>query len=93
MWSSFVLLLFMYLLGLVFGSIYQRFGRTGECVFFGVVFLLFSAFLLVSTYWNWWGTIFGWIAQQTAAGSVTWLVALIATGALASYALLRKATV
>ncbi len=32
-WVYFVLLLFMYLLGLLLGSIYQRFGRTGEYVF------------------------------------------------------------
>jgi hypothetical protein len=92
-WVSFVLLLFMYLLGLVLGSIYQRFGRTGEYIFFGVAFLLLSVFLLVSTYWNWWGAIFGWLAQQSAATLGLWLVPLIAFFALASYALLRKATV
>lgn len=92
-WVYFVLLLFMYLLGLVLGSIYQRFGRTGEYIFFGVAFLLFSVFLLVSTYWNWWGAIFGWLAQQSAATLGLWLVPLIACFALASYALLRKAMV
>jgi hypothetical protein len=79
--------------GLLLGSIYQRFGRTGIYVLFGVAFLLLSVLLLVSTYWSWWGAIFGWLAQQTAAGLVSWLVPLIAIGALASYALLRKATV
>ena len=92
-WVSFVLLLFMYLLGLLLGSIYQRFGRTGEYIFFGVAFLLLSVFLLVSTYWNWWRAILGWLAQQTAAVLGFWLVPLIACFALASYALLRKATV
>ncbi len=92
-WVYFVLLLFMYLLGLVIGSIYQRFGRTGEYIFFGIVFLLLSTFLLVSAHWNWWGAIFGWLAPQSAATLGLWLVPLIALCTLASYALLRKAPV
>ncbi len=92
-WVSFVLLLFMYLLGLLLGSTYQRFGRTGIYIFLGVAFLLLSVFFLVSTYWSWWGAIFGWLAQQTAAGLAWWLMLPAAFFALASYALLRKATV
>ncbi len=93
LWVSFVLLLFMYLLGLLLGSIYQRFGGIGEYVFLGIVFLLLSVFLTISTYWHWWGTIFGWLAQQTAAELGLWLVPLIVCFALASYMLLRKAAV
>jgi len=92
-WFSFVFLLFMCLLGLLLGSIYQRFGRTGIYIALGIAFLLLSVFLLVSITWNWWGAIFGWLAQQTAAGLVSWLVPLIAIFALVSYGLLRKATV
>jgi hypothetical protein len=92
-WVSFVLLLFMYLLGLLLGSIYQRFGRTGESIFFGIAFLLLSVFVLMSTYWHWWGAISGWLALQTAAALGLWLVPLMAFFALVSYALLRKATV
>jgi hypothetical protein len=93
LWVSFVLLLFMYLLGLLLGSIYQRFGRTGEFMFFGIVFLLLNVFVLLSSYWQWWGTISGWLVQQTAAALGVWLVPVMAIFALASYALLRKATV
>jgi hypothetical protein len=92
-WVYLVLLLFMYLLGLLLGSIYQRFGRVGEYIFFGIAFLLLSVFLLMSTYWHWWGAIFGWLTQQSAATLGLWLVPLIACFALVSYALLRKATV
>ncbi len=91
-WVYFVFLLFMNLLGLLLGSIYQRFGRMGEYVFFGIVFLLLSVFLVLSTYWHWWGSIYGWLAPQSAATLGLWLVPLIAF-ALVSYALLRKATV
>ncbi len=93
LWVSFVLLLFMYLLGLLLGSIYQRFGRTGKFFFFGIVFLLLNVFVLLSNYWHWWGTISGWLVQQTAAALGVWLVPVMAIFALASYALLRKATV
>jgi hypothetical protein len=92
-WVYFALLLFMSLLGLFIGSIYQRFGGLGEYIFFGIVFLLLSLFALLSATLNWWGTIFGWFAQQTAAMLGVWLMPLIALCALACYALLRKATV
>jgi hypothetical protein len=92
-WVYFVLLLFMCLLGLLLGSIYQRFGRTGIYVALGVVFVLLSLFLLVSGYCGWWGAIIGWLAQQTAAGLAWWLLPPMALYALVSYALLRKATV
>ena len=49
--------------------------------------------MLLSTYWHWWGTISGWLVQQTAAALGLWLVPVMAIFALASYALLRKATV
>ncbi len=92
-WVYFVFLLLIYLVGLVIGSVYQRFGRIGEYIFAGGAFLLLSVFLLLSSYENWWGAIFGWLALQTAAALSLWLLPLIALCALASYTLLRKATV
>lgn len=92
-WVSFVLLLFLYLLGLLLGSIYQRFGRVGEYILFGSIFLLLSVFVVLSTYWNWWGAISGWLAPQSAAMLGLWLLPLMACFALVSYALLRKAAV
>jgi hypothetical protein len=92
-WVYFVLLLFMFLLGLLLGSIYQRFGRIGEYILAGIAFLLLSGFLLLGSYWNWWGVIFGWLGQQSAATLSLWLLPLIALFAIVSYALLRKATV
>jgi hypothetical protein len=92
-WVYFILLLFLYLLGLLLGSIYQRFGRAGEYVLSGIIFLLLSVFVLLSSYWNWWGAIFGWLAQQRAATLGLWLLPFAALFALASYLLLRKATV
>jgi hypothetical protein len=92
-WVYFVLLLFMSVLGLLLGSIYQRFGRTGIYVALVAVWMLISSSALLSSYWRWWGVIFGWLAGQTAVGFFLWLVPLTALCAVASYALLRKATV
>jgi hypothetical protein len=92
-WVYFVLMLFMAVLGVLLGSVYQRFGRTGEYILFGAVFLFLSTFVLVASYWRWWGAIFGWLGRQTAAGLFTWLVPVTAILTLASYGLLRKATV
>jgi hypothetical protein len=91
-WVYFVLLLFMSALGLLLGSIYQRFGRTGIYVSLGIAWLLLSVLLLASTVWSWWGSILGWLAGQTAVGLFLWLVPVMACIALACYALLRKAT-
>jgi len=92
-WVSFIFLLFMSVLGVLLGSIYQRFGRTGEYVFFVAIWLLLSLFLLVSLAGRWWGAILGWLGQQTAAGLAWWLILPMALCALGSYALLRKAAV
>lgn len=92
-WVYFVLLLFMCLVGLLLGSIYLRFGRTGIYVALGIAVLLLSVFLLMASYWHWWGAISGWLGQQTAAGLAWWLVPPMAFCAFGSYALLRTATV
>jgi hypothetical protein len=92
-WFSFVFLLFLFLLGLLLGSVYQRFGRIGIYIALGITLLLLSLFVVVSSVWGWWGPIFGWLGQQTAAGLAWWLVLPMAFFAIASYVLLRKATV
>lgn len=93
LWVYFALLLFMYLLGLLIGSVYQRFGRVGAYSSAGVAVLLLSVFALLGTYLGWWSGIVGWLLQQTAASFSLWLLPPMALFALASYALLRKATV
>ena len=92
-WFSFVSLLFLFLLGMLLGSVYQRFGRAGIYLALGVAFLLLTLFVIVSTGWGWWSAIFGWLGQQTIASVAWWLVLPATFFALASYALLRKATV
>jgi hypothetical protein len=75
------------------GSIFQRFGSIGIYSFAGIVIVLLSVFALLSSSLSWWGAIFGWLTQQTAAEVAMWLLLPTAFCALVSYALLRNATV
>lgn len=92
-WVYFVFMLFLFLVGLLIGAVYERFGSIGEYLLTSIVLLSLTAIVIASAYFNWWGTIGGWLANQTAAGLVAWLIPLIAICALGSYALLRKASV
>jgi hypothetical protein len=93
LWFTYIFLLFLFMLGQLLGSVYHRFGRVGIYGALGVTLLLLSLFAVASSLWSWWGAIFGWLGQQTAAGLAWWLLPLAGLFALASYALLRKATV
>ena len=87
----FVVLVNMYFLGFVSGSIYRRFGRAGTLLFFLIVFLLMSIFSLVWTYLRWWGAFFHWFSQFTAFELALLLLPLTAIYLLVSYLLLRRA--
>ncbi len=93
LWTYFTVMVLMFFLGLIPASIYQRFGRYGMYLFFGVIGLVLSVFSLLGTYWNWWETIFNWFAQQPAAVLGLWAAPFITVCVLSSFALLRKATV
>jgi hypothetical protein len=92
-WVYFALLLFNYFLGIAVGSVYQRLGQTGTWVVAGALVVLLGTLSLLSFRWNWWSSIFSWLGQQSAASLALWLMPLIAMLGLASYALLRKASV
>ncbi|HEY7123928.1 MAG TPA: hypothetical protein VH540_08240 [Ktedonobacterales bacterium] len=89
----FVVMLLMFFLGFAPASIYQRFGRSGMYTISGVVIGALSILSLLSTYWNWWSAIFAWLGQQTVVGLTGWMALVAGLCALASYGLLRKATV
>lgn len=93
LWVFFVAMLLMFFLGFVPASIYQRFGRTGMYILFGAAGLFVTLFSFFSTYLTWWPSIGTWLVHQTALDLAWWLVPVIAVCALASYMLLRKATV
>jgi hypothetical protein len=92
-WIFFVVMVCMYWLGFAPASVFQRFRSIGLYGYSAVMLLLFSTLGFAATRWNWWGTIFDWLARQSAFDLASWTVPLIALCALASYAFLRRATV
>ena len=56
-----------------------------------VVLLPATILGFVATRYSWWGTIFGWFAQQSAFDLASWTVLIVAICVLSSYAFLRKA--
>ncbi len=93
LWVFFVAMLLMFFLGFVPASVYQRFGRPGMYILFGVAGLPATVLSFLATYLNWWGSIGSWLAHQTALDLAWWTLPVIVVCALASYALLRRATV
>jgi hypothetical protein len=93
LWVFFVAMLLMFFLGFVPASIYQRFGRPGMYTLFGAAGLFVTLFSFFSTYLNWWQGIGTWLAHQTALDLAWWVFPVILVCALASYVLLRRATV
>lgn len=92
-WIYFVVLIHLYMLGFVITSVYQRFGRTGLFTFFVVAVLLASIATLLSAHYNWWPAIFLWFAQYSAFELASWMVLPAIVYVLASYLLLRRATI
>lgn len=89
----FVLVMHMYLLGFFVSSIYQRFKGVGLYVFFGLILLLASVWSLLSTYLHWWVPQYHTLAGHSAFALAMYMVPLLFGYALASFALLRRATV
>jgi hypothetical protein len=63
----------LYLLGLVISSLYYRFGRNSMYAFFIVSPLVLGAVGFILIRFNWWGTVFDWLAQHSAFELALWL--------------------
>jgi hypothetical protein len=92
-WVYFVAMIHFYMLGFVQASIYQRFGRAGLITFYLIVALLASIVTLLCAYYDWWPAIFLWFVQYSAFELASWIVLPTVVYMLASYLLLRKATI
>ncbi|PUA38621.1 hypothetical protein C8Z91_13535 [Paenibacillus elgii] len=90
---NFVLLLHLFFLGFAISSVQRRYGWFGMIVFSGVISVVVTVLVISLNYYQWWGNLFQWIAGITVSEWAGWLFALIVVYALASYAMLRKATV
>ncbi|HEY3993718.1 MAG TPA: hypothetical protein VGM01_12685, partial [Ktedonobacteraceae bacterium] len=93
LWVSFAILIHMYFLGFVVGSIYRRFGKTGMWIFLVLAFVLLSTLAFLATYLLWWNVLAAWFVRSTAFGLALWLVPLIVVYALLAFVLLRKSVV
>ena len=88
----FTLMMFMFIIGFWFATIYKRWGTNGM-----LVSLIGSAVLLLglaalAAFYQWWGSIGGWFAQQTPLTLGAWAALLCVALAGGSYLTLRRAT-
>lgn len=90
---NFVLLLHLFFLGFVISSVQRRYGWFGMIVLSGVVLAVVSVLVVLTSYYQWWGDLFQWVAGKSASEWAGWLFALMIVYALASYSMLRKAAV
>ncbi|MDF2653097.1 MAG: hypothetical protein K0Q73_8902 [Paenibacillus sp.] len=88
-----VILLFMHYLGILIAATHKRTGRNGMFIASGILLLVFTFLGFLANYLNWYPAIFGWMVEQSAVDYTLWMLPLIVIFALASYLLLRRATV
>ncbi|MEI2279099.1 hypothetical protein OHC50_16670 [Paenarthrobacter ilicis] len=88
----FVVMMFMFIVGFWFATIYKRWGTSGMLVSTlgtGVALIGLGA---LATLLEWWGVIGNWFAQQTPLTISGWTALVCAVLAAGSFATLRKAT-
>ena len=91
LWIYFVVMLCMFWLGAAPACVFQRFRSIGLYSLAAVMLLPATVVGFAATRFNWWGTIFGWFAHQSAFDLASWTLPIVAVCALASYAFLRRA--
>jgi hypothetical protein len=86
-------MLFMVLTGFAQYSIYTRYKAPGTYIYVTVALLLITIAWFAFTYFGWLEAIFRWINQQSAFQLALWTLPISAICILASYLLLRRATI
>lgn len=87
----FVLMMFMFIIGFWFATIFKRWGPTGMLVAgIGSVGVLIGLAAL-ATWLSWWASIGSWFAQQTPLSIGGWAALLCLVLAAGSYSTLRRA--
>ncbi|WP_420178392.1 hypothetical protein [Paenarthrobacter sp. TA1.8] len=88
----FVLMMFMFIIGFWFATIFKRWGTTGTLVStLGTAVALIGAAAL-TTFLQGWGLVGSWFAQQTPLSISGWAALLCIILAAGSYTTLRRAT-
>ncbi len=90
---SFAVLMHLFFLGFVISSVHRRFGAVGLYTLFTALLVILTVAGFLCTYYGWWRDIFEWLANHSAFQLAMWTVPVTALYAVASYRLLRKATV
>lgn len=90
---SFAVLMHLFFLGFAISGVHRRFGAIGLYTFFALLLVSLTVVGFLGTYYEWWGRIFGWLAEHSAFQLAMWTVPVTVFYVIASYLLLRKATV
>ncbi|ANE46473.1 hypothetical protein SY83_09510 [Paenibacillus swuensis] len=88
-----ILMLWMFVTGFAIASLQRRFGRTGTFTFFIALSLLGTIFGYAATYNGWWAELGNSLGGYTMFEYSLWLLPVTLVCMLASYGLLRRATV
>lgn len=88
----FVLMMFMFIIGFWFATIFKRWGTTGTLISTLGTALALIGLAALTTLLEWWGHVGSWFAQQTPLTISGWAALLCVVLAVGSYTTLRKAT-
>lgn len=88
----FTLMMFMFIIGFWFATIYKRWGATGMLVSVIGSAVLLLGLVALAVFYQWWGSIGAWFAQQTPLTLGAWAALLCVALAGGSYLTLRRAT-
>lgn len=79
--------------GLIFSSMFRRFGKFGLVTFCIVILVTSTITSLLITRNQWWDNIWIWLVNQTAFELALWTIPLTLIYTLANYLMIRKAIV
>lgn len=88
----FVVMMFMFIVGFWFATIFKRWGTTGTLISTLGTGLVLIGLVALATLAEWWGYVGNWFAQQSPLSISGWTALLCVVLAAGSYATLRRAT-
>jgi hypothetical protein len=89
----FLIMIHLLIGGLIFSSVFRRFGKFGLLTFGIVLFVTSSIVSFLITRNQWWDKIWIWLVNQTAFELALWTIPLTLIYTLANYIMIRKAIV
>ncbi|MCT9870271.1 hypothetical protein [Paenarthrobacter aurescens] len=88
----FVVMMFMFIIGFWFATIFKRWGTSGTLVSTLGTSVALIGLAALTTLLGWWGYVGSWFAQQSPLSISGWAALLCVLLAAGSYATLRRAT-